>query len=197
MPPKKKNSTASQFESEKVEAVDFSGMTQEQLIAALMSSSDQLKKESAARKQLGNEVLDVKGNIRVFCRIRPFLGREKVGQEEGREKTLVKDIEDGTMTIYNPQTKRDKTYTYDAVLQMGSTQQEAFAETKPVVLQILDGFNVCVFAYGQTGSGKTFTMIGEPGMEGINGQSAAALFEAAGERAETIEDHFQMVTPRL
>jgi hypothetical protein len=192
MPPKKKNSTASQFESEKVEAVDFSGMTQEQLIAALMSSSDQLKKESAARKQLGNEVLDVKGNIRVFCRIRPFLGREKIGQEEGREKTLVKDIEDGTMTIYNPQTKRDKTYTYDAVLQMDSTQQEAFAETKPVVLQILDGFNVCVFAYGQTGSGKTFTMIGEPGMEGINGQSAAALFEAATERAETIEDHFQM-----
>merc|ERR1712054_343956 len=106
-----------------------------------MASSAQLAKETEARKALGNEVLDVKGNIRVFCRIRPFLGREK----EGGEKSLVKDINDDhtTMTIYNPQTKRDKTYTYDAVLNMDTTQQQAFAETRPVVLQILDGFNVC------------------------------------------------------
>lgn len=104
----------------------------------------------------------------------------------------MKDVHDGTMTIYNPHTKRDKSYSYDAVLGQSSSQEEAFEETRPVVLQILDGFNVCVFAYGQTGSGKTFTMIGEPGMVGINGQSAAALFEKAAERSETIEDIFQM-----
>eukprot|EP00656_Telonema_subtile_P038801 TRINITY_DN43976_c0_g1_i1.p1 TRINITY_DN43976_c0_g1~~TRINITY_DN43976_c0_g1_i1.p1 ORF type:complete len:960 (-),score=392.75 TRINITY_DN43976_c0_g1_i1:162-3041(-) len=176
------------FETSREENVDFAAMSQEELIAALTSSSQQLKKESEGRKALANEVLDVKGNIRVFCRIRPFLAREK----DGGSASLVKDIHDGAITIYNPQTKRDKSYSYDAVLGMDSSQNEAFEETRPVVLQILDGFNVCVFAYGQTGSGKTFTMIGEPGMEGINGQSAKALFEAAGARADTTEDIFQM-----
>ena len=181
---------AGKFESQKVEEVDFSGMSQDQLIQALMASSAQLKQESDNRKALANEVLDVKGNIRVFCRIRPFLGRET----EGGQATLVKDIQDGTMTIYNPQTKRDKSYSYDAVLPMNATQADAFEETRPVVLQILDGFNVCVFAYGQTGSGKTHTMIGESGEQvGITGRSAAALFEEAAARTDTVEDIFQMV----
>lgn len=180
---------AKDFETSKVEEVDFSSMSQDELIKALMASSNQLKQESANRKALANEVLDVKGNIRVFCRIRPFLGREL----EGGQATLCKDIHEGTMTIYNPQTKRDKTYTYDAVLPPESTQADCFEETRPVVLQILDGFNVCVFAYGQTGSGKTHTMIGESGEQvGITGRSAAALFEEAAARSDTIEDIFQM-----
>jgi hypothetical protein len=30
----------------------------------------------------------------------------------------------------------------------------------PLVVSVLDGYNVCIFAYGQTGSGKTYTMDG-------------------------------------
>lgn len=62
---------AKDFETSKVEEVDFSSMSQDELIKALMASSNQLKQESANRKALANEVLDVKGNIRVFCRIVP------------------------------------------------------------------------------------------------------------------------------
>lgn len=32
---------------------------------------------------------------------------------------------------------------------------------KPMVAEVLAGYNCTVFAYGQTGSGKTFTMMGE------------------------------------
>ena len=36
--------------------------------------------------------------------------------------------------------------------------QQVFSETQPLVVSVLDGYNVCIFAYGQTGSGKTHTM---------------------------------------
>ncbi len=38
--------------------------------------------------------------------------------------------------------------------------RQVFQETQPLVVSVLDGYNVCIFAYGQTGSGKTHTMQG-------------------------------------
>jgi hypothetical protein len=38
------------------------------------------------------------------------------------------------------------------------SQETVFSETQPLVISVLDGYNVCIFAYGQTGSGKTHTM---------------------------------------
>ena len=32
---------------------------------------------------------------------------------------------------------------------------------KPLVEEVINGFNCTIFAYGQTGTGKTFTMEGE------------------------------------
>ena len=32
---------------------------------------------------------------------------------------------------------------------------------RPMVENMLSGYNSCIFAYGQTGSGKTFTMLGQ------------------------------------
>jgi hypothetical protein len=49
---------------------------------------------------------------------------------------------------------------------------------RPVLLQVLSGFNACILAYGQTGSGKTFTMIGagfgEGGEEKMDSESDMA-----------------------
>lgn len=35
-----------------------------------------------------------------------------------------------------------------------------FEDVDPLILSVLDGYNLCIFAYGQTGSGKTHTMEG-------------------------------------
>jgi hypothetical protein len=45
--------------------------------------------------------------------------------------------------------------------------EAVFAQTKPIVASVLDGYNVCIFAYGQTGTGKTFTMEGTPEHHGV------------------------------
>jgi len=62
-----------------------------------------------------------------------------------------------------------------------STQTEVFASTlKPVINDVMNGFESTVFAYGQTGTGKTHTMEGEIGAdlesEGIIPRSAREIF---------------------
>lgn len=43
-----------------------------------------------------------------------------------------------------------------------ASQSEVYEETvRPIVQEVLDGFNCTVFAYGQTGTGKTHTMTGD------------------------------------
>ena len=56
--------------------------------------------------------------------------------------------------------KYPKTYNFDTVFGMDTTQEQVFEDTKRLVQSAIDGYNVCIFAYGQTGSGKTFTIIG-------------------------------------
>ncbi|KAG5182648.1 P-loop containing nucleoside triphosphate hydrolase protein, partial [Tribonema minus] len=56
----------------------------------------------------------------------------------------------------------DRSYIYDKVFGPYATQEEVFDQTvKPIVGEMLQGFNCTVFAYGQTGTGKTYTMEGE------------------------------------
>jgi kinesin family protein C2/C3 len=57
-----------------------------------------------------------------------------------------------------------------------------FAQTKPIVTSVLDGYNVCIFAYGQTGTGKTFTMEGTPENRGVNYRTLGELFRSSEER---------------
>ena len=57
-------------------------------------------------------------------------------------------------------------------------QETVYAEVRPLVTGVLDGFNACVFAYGQTGAGKTFTMEGTPHQHGVARQALEHLFTA-------------------
>ena len=55
----------------------------------------------------------------------------------------------------------NKTYYYDYVADMNSTQEEMFQHcAKRICDNSLNGYNGTIFAYGQTGSGKTFTLLG-------------------------------------
>lgn len=59
---------------------------------------------------------------------------------------------------------------------------DVFLDTAPVVVSVLDGYNVCIFAYGQTGTGKTFTMEGTENDRGVNYRTLEELFQLAGKR---------------
>ena len=47
---------------------------------------------------------------------------------------------------------KSTSYSYDAVYGPCSSQESVFRDVEPVVISVMDGYNVCIFAYGQTGS---------------------------------------------
>ncbi|CAH2080170.1 unnamed protein product [Thlaspi arvense] len=109
-------------------------------------------------RKLYNEVQELKGNIRVYCRIRPFLE----GQNKS-ETSIEYTGENGELVVANPLMQGKDThrfFKFNKVFGPASTQEEVFLDTRPLIRSILDGYNVCIFAYGQTGSGKTYTMSG-------------------------------------
>jgi hypothetical protein len=49
-----------------------------------------------------------------------------------------------------------------------TTQEEVFDEVRPLLADVLAGYNGCIFAYGQTSAGKTHTMLGPNGGTNLN-----------------------------
>lgn len=49
---------------------------------------------------------------------------------------------------------------------------------KPLVENVLQGYNSCVFAYGATGTGKTYTMVGNEKNPGIMVRAFDDLFDS-------------------
>ncbi|XP_050519653.1 protein claret segregational-like isoform X8 [Diabrotica virgifera virgifera] len=135
----------------------------------LKTTNEKLRKDylqsEIARRQLQNTVQDLKGNIRVFCRVRPPINEA----EHEKAKCYINYLNESTIEIKSTQelsqcsskpTEQKLEFTFDQVFQESATQEEFFVELSQLVQSALDGYNVCVFAYGQTGSGKTYTMQG-------------------------------------
>ncbi|WVZ56657.1 hypothetical protein U9M48_007151 [Paspalum notatum var. saurae] len=136
-------------------------------------------------RKLYNQVQDLKGSIRVYCRVRPFLP----GQTS---PSTVGCIDEGNITIVTPSKSGKegrKTFSFNKVFGPSATQDEVFLDTQPLIRSVLDGYNVCIFAYGQTGSGKTYTMSGPKNMteqtQGVNYRALGDLFKLAEQRKGT------------
>ncbi|CAL9065484.1 kinesin-like protein KIN-14C [Musa acuminata AAA Group] len=138
-------------------------------------------------RRLYNEVQELKGNIRVYCRIRPYLSGENK-----KQSTIYHIGENGELILANP-TKQGKdgqrVFNFNKVFGPSATQEEVFLDTRPLIQSILDGYNVCIFAYGQTGSGKTYTMTGPDSSSetdwGVNYRALNDLFQISQTRIET------------
>ncbi|KAF9618842.1 hypothetical protein IFM89_002710 [Coptis chinensis] len=140
--------------------------------------------ECLERKRLFNQVIELKGNIRVFCRCRPLnQGEVSSGCSSVVEFNSFKDNE---LQILCGDSSR-KLFKFDHVFGPQDDQEAVFAQTSPVVTSVLDGFNVCIFAYGQTGTGKTFTMEGTPESRGVNYRTLEELFRISEERSCTMK----------
>ncbi|KAF8751415.1 hypothetical protein HU200_012091 [Digitaria exilis] len=147
-------------------------------LKGLVEAADNYHKVLAENQKLFNEVQELKGNIRVYCRVRPFLP----GQD-GKTSTVDYIGENGEILITNPfKQGKDicRMFKFNKVFTPRASQAEVFSDIQPLIRSVLDGFNVCIFAYGQTGSGKTYTMSG-PGTSkenwGVNYRALNDLFD--------------------
>ncbi|XP_055080202.1 uncharacterized protein LOC129456525 [Periophthalmus magnuspinnatus] len=129
--------------------------------------------ERTLRKKYYNTVEDLKGKIRVFCRIRP------VNQTEAAQGSavVVEKIDDYSVNVETPRGPRE--FQFDQVFSAQATQEDLFQDANRLIQSAIDGYNVCIFAYGQTGSGKTYTMVGDKERKnsGIMPRSFNAIFD--------------------
>ncbi|GLC77793.1 hypothetical protein PLESTB_000955500 [Pleodorina starrii] len=130
------------------------------------------KEEQITRKRYFNMMEDMKGKIRVFCRVRPLLLFEEV---KGQTAALLLPDELTVCHAWKDE-KKPREYGFDTVFPPGTSQDQVFEDTKHLVQSAVDGYNVCIFAYGQTGSGKTFTIYGNERDPGLTPRGVAELF---------------------
>ena len=119
------------------------------------------------RRKIHNHIEDLKGAIRVFCRVRPLSDKEK-NQDMDTNCVTLKD----STTLEVP---KGGVFAFDSVWAPGE-QLDVFKEAADLVQSALDGYNVTVFAYGQTGAGKTYTMTGKPDDPGLIGRFSDEIF---------------------
>lgn len=119
------------------------------------------------QRELRNTIQDLKGNIRVYCRIRPPLESELSKPLFNLNVLDACSIEVEKVELLNSarKGKSQHAFSFDGIFTPHSSQEDVFAEVSTMVQSALDGYNVCIFAYGQTGSGKTYTMEGGCGTE--------------------------------
>ncbi|KAJ9557214.1 hypothetical protein OSB04_011828 [Centaurea solstitialis] len=126
------------------------------------------KKVLDENRKLYNQVQDLKGNIRIYCRIRPFLP----GQENCA--TSVDYTDDDTVTVIVPMKNGKegrKASMFTKVFGPTATQDDVFGDTQPLVRSVLDGFN--------TGPSEL-----DPETVGVNYRALKDLFIISDERKD-------------
>lgn len=127
----------------------------------------ELVDQETKRRKLHAQLQDLKGNIRVFCRIRnvsslsssssssssediiQYEAPQDINDESKQELVITRNINNNFSNLR---------FLFDKIFEREQSNDLVFEELSQLIQCSLDGTNVCVFAYGQTGSGKTFTM---------------------------------------
>ncbi|RLN02452.1 hypothetical protein BBJ28_00006244 [Nothophytophthora sp. Chile5] len=144
--------------------------------------------EMLARRKLHNRLMELQGNIRVFCRVRPIQPVELKSEQSSLAVFFRENDHESLDLIVGGEGDKGNhigqkhAFEFDHVFQQDSTQEQVFEQTRALVVSALDGFNVCIFAYGQTGSGKTHTMEGPESDRGVNFRALRELFTIRDER---------------
>ncbi|XP_051117491.1 kinesin-like protein KIN-14B [Andrographis paniculata] len=148
--------------AEKARKLDRAALETEARISPLLSE----------KKRLFNDLLTEKGNVKVFCRVRPLFEDEGPFAVEFPDDFTLR-INSGDDSLSNPK----KDYEFDRVYGPHVRQADFFTDIQPYVQSVFDGYNVSIFAYGQSGSGKTYTMEGSSHDRGLYARSFEELFD--------------------
>uniref|UniRef100_A0A668ALH9 Si:ch211-257p13.3 n=1 Tax=Myripristis murdjan TaxID=586833 RepID=A0A668ALH9_9TELE len=167
---------------------EFYGAAISEISAAISEMSEankdlleKYRKEVALRRKYHEQLVELKGNIRVLCRVKPVLKEDQ--HEEGQAVVVTTDPNnESSLTVINK--GKGRVFDLDKVFHPQATQEEVFQEIEPLVTSCIDGYHVCIFAYGQTGSGKTYTMEGTVENPGINQRALKHLFSEIEDRKD-------------
>ncbi|KAI0020738.1 kinesin-domain-containing protein, partial [Xylariomycetidae sp. FL0641] len=127
--------------------------------AESMASSAQA---GTKRKERDFEIETVhETNINVVVRCR---GRNEREVRENSAVVLATEAAKGKVVELSmgPNAVSNKSYTFDRVFSQAADQSMIYDDVvRPILEEMLGGYNCTIFAYGQTGTGKTYTMSGD------------------------------------
>ncbi|XP_029352769.1 kinesin-like protein KIF25 [Echeneis naucrates] len=172
------------------------------LECSLEEEKERCRAERQRRKELHNTLVELRGNIRVHCRVRPVLPFDHIqfsalGSGSASAEEVIHAVSDDTVMVNclkMGMPAQNKIFEFERVHGPEDSQDAVFEEVKPLLTSLLDGYNVCIMAYGQTGSGKTHTMMGshsldehsrtqqEAQTQGIIPKAAVELFRLISEK---------------
>uniref|UniRef100_H9GCV1 Kinesin-like protein n=1 Tax=Anolis carolinensis TaxID=28377 RepID=H9GCV1_ANOCA len=147
------------------------------------------RRELQLRKKCHNELVRLKGNIRVFGRVRPISKEDGEGPEAANAVTFDPD-DDAILHLMHK--GKAVSFELDKVFPPEATQEDVFREVQALITSCIDGYNICIFAYGQTGAGKTYTMEGTRENPGINQRALQLLFSEVQAKASDWEYHISV-----
>ena len=135
---------------------------------------EELKSAHRERRRALNNLLELRGNIRVLCRVRPIsLSPSSEALQEAAETAsgstttryedpassfmgphggtpgVVVDTDGMTIRVTSSKTGLERSWRFPRVFPLDVTQSEVFEEIEPMIHAVLDGYNATIFAYGQ------------------------------------------------
>uniref|UniRef100_A0AC35TTY8 Kinesin-like protein n=1 Tax=Rhabditophanes sp. KR3021 TaxID=114890 RepID=A0AC35TTY8_9BILA len=122
---------------------------------------------------------DEDNNVKVCVRCRP-LNPDEIGNCDKLAVSIDKLNKSIVVSNKSNSNESTKDFTFDDVFDMDSDQYTVYnSVARPIIENVLKGYNGTIFAYGQTGTGKTYTMSGSPDIpeeRGIIPNSFAHIF---------------------
>ena len=146
------------------ETAELKEMEAASSIGRIKDLEEQVKNGEVQRRKLHNMIQELRGNVRVFARVRPFLPSDGFNSSSLPDPTILARSDCQSLKIGKAakadERAEEHSFAFDRVFGPSSSQELVFQEVSEFVQSALDGYNVCLFSYGQTGSGKTHTMQG-------------------------------------
>lgn len=130
------------------------------------------------RRECHNRLQNLKGNIRVYLRVKPLTGQRSLVTAMGRSVRL----EVPARLLKSDNQLREHQFTFEHVFDHSCAQEVVFDELRSLMMSVVDGYSVCIVAYGATGAGKTFTIVGDgsEAQKGLAPRALENLFETLG-----------------
>ncbi|KAI8626319.1 P-loop containing nucleoside triphosphate hydrolase protein [Xylariaceae sp. FL1651] len=180
----KKLQTECELEIQKIKAAAEKQIADETAILR-----ERLIKEEERRHKLFEQLQELKGNIRVMCRIKPPSDTAKEAlipfkpqwneiDEEKIDGLIIPTVREDPTEPGKMLPGKPRDFNFERVFDERCTNKDVFNEISQLVQSVMDGKKVCIFCYGQTGSGKTFTMSKRQGDDddGVIPRTQAMIF---------------------
>lgn len=144
--------------------------------------------------------------FKVYVRIRPFLPKELpqttrknssvtlIDSKQNSQQKSVFIIEDNLLFLLDPtiNNRKEKEYVFDGIFNEEHTNHSVFEKSiKPIIDNVIKGYNATALAYGVTGTGKTHTIFGDLSNQNFSEQgiiinSSDYLFSVINEASDSV-----------